>query len=151
MTDQRHHTISKLPDDAWLLLFAAWALSLAASFGALFIGEVMGQTPCLLCWYQRAFMFPLSIILGIALVRDDVGVCRYACPLGVIGALIAGYHILEYVEVIPPSLAPCTAVGPSCSGPGMTVLGWIPIPVLSFIAFSAISAALALAHRRIIL
>ena len=24
----------------------------------------MGQAPCDLCWFQRAFMFPLAIILG---------------------------------------------------------------------------------------
>src|SRR3546814_3057477 len=31
---------------AWRLLFAAWSIALAATLGALFIGEVMGQRPC---------------------------------------------------------------------------------------------------------
>ncbi len=46
----------------WLWLMAAWGVALAATLGALFIGEVMGMTPCLLCWYQRIFMFPLALI-----------------------------------------------------------------------------------------
>lgn len=137
-----------ISDGRWLLLFGAWAFALVATLGALFIGEVMGQEPCPMCWYQRAFMFPLPIILGIGLLRSDVEVWRYALPLAVIGALIAGYHVLEYVGVIPASLTPCTAAGPSCSGPGMTVLGWVPIPVLSLISFAAISGALVLAQWR---
>ena len=35
---------------AWSALFAAWLVALAASLGAIFIGEVMGQAPCVLCW-----------------------------------------------------------------------------------------------------
>ena len=45
----------------------AWAVALASTLAVLFIGEVPGQMPCLLCWYQRAFMFPLAIILGLGL------------------------------------------------------------------------------------
>ena len=29
------------------------------------------MTPCTLCWYQRIFMFPIAIILGIACFTDD--------------------------------------------------------------------------------
>lgn len=35
------------------------------------MGEVMGMTPCLLCWYQRLFMFPLAFILGQAAFAED--------------------------------------------------------------------------------
>jgi len=141
-------TTERISDDVWFLLFAAWLLSLVAALGALFIGEVMGQEPCPLCWYQRAFMFPLPIVLGIALIRNDVRVWVYALPLIGIGAVIAAYHVLGYVGVIPASLTPCTATSPSCSGPSMTIFGWIPIPVLSLIAFAAIGGALAFAQRR---
>ncbi|WP_288254060.1 disulfide bond formation protein B [uncultured Hydrogenophaga sp.] len=56
----------------WAWLFAAWGVALAATLGALFIGEIMGMTPCLLCWYQRIFMFPLAIVLGIAAFANDL-------------------------------------------------------------------------------
>jgi len=42
-------------------------LALTASLAVRFVGEVLGQMPCLLCWYQRAFMFPLTIVLGLGL------------------------------------------------------------------------------------
>ncbi len=139
---------ARVPEDAWFPLFVAWVLSLVATLSALFIGEVMGQAPCVLCWYQRVFMFPLPIVLGIALLRDDAGVWRYALPLSLIGAAIAGYHTLEYAGIIPAGLTPCAATGPSCSGPGMTLFGWVPIPVLALASFLGISAALVLAQRK---
>jgi disulfide bond formation protein DsbB len=122
---------------AWMRLFAAWLVSLAATLGALFIGEVMGQTPCLLCWYQRILMFPLAVILAIASFRSDTGIRPYVLALAGIGWLVAAYHGLLYVELIPTEIAPCGA-GPSCSGSGMTVLDAVPIPYLSFAAFTAI-------------
>ena len=50
-----------------LLLTTAFLIALAATLGALFIGEVLGQMPCTLCWYQRIAMFPLVPILGLSL------------------------------------------------------------------------------------
>lgn len=55
----------------------AWIIALTASLAVLFIGEVLGQTPCLLCWFQRAFMFPLAIILGLGFWWQDRRVGRY--------------------------------------------------------------------------
>ena len=52
-------------------LYLAWLVALASTLGALFIGEVLGQTPCVLCWFQRAFMFPLAIVLGLGLWWRD--------------------------------------------------------------------------------
>ncbi len=144
MTNRIANSELKSSDPGWALLFAAWLLSLVATLGALFIGEIMGQEPCALCWYQRIFMFPLPIVLGIALLRNDIRVWIYALPLSGLGALIAAYHMLEYAGVIPPGMTPCTATGPSCSGASMTLWGWMPIPLLSLAAFAAISGALAL-------
>ena len=35
----------------WALLLLAWLLALTATAAALFLGEVMGMAPCVLCWY----------------------------------------------------------------------------------------------------
>ena len=136
-----------LETGGWGFLFAAWVISLLSTFGALFTGEVMGQTPCLLCWYQRAFMFPLTVILAVACFRSDLDVWRYALPVATIGWAIAAYHALFYVGAIPEAIEPC-GVGPSCSGTAMTVLGVLPIPLLSVGAFTAIIALLVLLRRR---
>lgn len=131
----------------WSLLVAAWLIALGATLGALFIGEVMGQAPCALCWFQRAFMFPLAIILLAACLRSDSGVWRYALPLAAIGGAIALYHSLLQVGVIPEPIVQCRAEV-SCASADMTVLGWLPIPALSFAAFAAIIVLLAIVRGR---
>lgn len=132
---------------SWPLL-AAWMISLAATLGALFIGEVMGQAPCNLCWHQRAFMFPLAIILLIACITSDTRIWRYALPLAVIGGLVAFYHTLLQAGLIPEPIVQCTAAGPSCSSADMTLFGWLSIPALSFSAFAAIVVLLVIVRRR---
>lgn len=134
--------------ELWPMLFATWLIALFSSLAALFIGEVMGQAPCVLCWYQRAFMFPLVIVLLIAALRADVAVWLYALPLAAAGWLIAAFHSLQYLGLIPKALEPCSATGPSCSGADMTILGGVPIPLLSLGAFTAIIVLLAHIRRR---
>ncbi len=127
--------------DAWQLLVAGWAVALLSTLSALFIGEVMGQAPCNLCWFQRAFMFPLAVVLGVAALLEDRGVWRYALPLAALGLLIALYHVLLYVGVIPQALEPC-GDGPSCSSANMRIFGRVPIPLLSLASFTVITVLL---------
>ena len=128
-------------------LYAAWLLALAASLGALFVGEILGQTPCLLCWYQRIAMFPLAVLLGIASLNNDGRIARYATPLSAIGAVLAAWHVLVFYEVVPTAIEPC-GQGPSCRGSDMTVLGVVPLPILSLVAFVSILGLLHLVARR---
>lgn len=139
-TPNSHHDVSNL-------LLAAWMTALVSTLAALFIGEVMGQTPCNLCWFQRAFMFPLAIILGVACLIDDDLVWRYALPVAVIGWLIALYHSLLYIGLIPSALEPCSE-GVSCSGANMRVFGRVPIPFLALLSFTAVSALLLIVRKK---
>lgn len=136
-TDQ---TQINMKDGATLALLAAWVLALFAAGAVLFIGEVMGQQPCVLCWYQRAAMFPLALLLGIAAWRGDLGIWRYALPIAGAGILIAGFHTLLYYGVIPKSIEPC-GVGPSCTDAAMVIFD-LPIPVLSLAAFVGLATFL---------
>lgn len=129
------------------LLLAVWLVALSATLGALFIGEIMGQTPCVLCWFQRAFMFPLAVILAVSYMVSDARIWRYAMPLAGFGWIIALYHALLYSGVIPEEIKPCGS-GPSCSDANMTIIGWLPIPALSVGAFTAIIIFLFLIRRR---
>jgi disulfide bond formation protein DsbB len=133
----------------WGLLLTAWLLALVSSLSAIYIGEVLGQAPCVLCWFQRAFMFPLAVILAVACYYSDLNVWRYALPLAVIGSLFALAHSLLYVGLIPEPIQPCTATGPSCSGAGMTIFGGLPLPFLSLAIFVAIIILLLEIRRRI--
>lgn len=122
-------------------IFAAWLIALISSLAVLFIGEVLGQAPCILCWFQRAFMFPLAVILGISVLRGDPDVRIYAIPLAMIGAGIALWHLGLFAGIIPEAVQPCTLAGPSCTSEDMLVLG-LPIPLLSPAAFATIIALL---------
>lgn len=137
-----------LPPRAWTPLFLAWLVALAASLAVLFIGEVMGQAPCNLCWFQRAFMFPLALVLAVGLLRSDAAAWAYGLPLAVGGALVALFHSLVYTGIIPEAIRPCTATGPSCADANMTILGGLPLPMLALGAFAANAALLLLSRRR---
>ena len=130
----------------WRPLGAAWAIALLSSLAVLFVGEVMGQTPCVLCWYQRVFMFPLAIVLGVGVFREDTRVWLYAGPLALVGFLIAAYHSLLYFGFVAEALKPC-GKGPSCSDAAMTILG-MPIPLLSLASFAVVIVLLALVNKR---
>jgi disulfide bond formation protein DsbB len=118
-------------------LFLAWLVALAATAGALFLGEVMGKTPCVLCWYQRIAMFPLVLVLGVGLFDGDVRSARYALPLAWAGWGVALYHCLVFWGVVSEALSPCRQ-GVSCADADLQVAGFVPVPLLSLIAFSAI-------------
>lgn len=129
-----------------MALITAWTVALIASLSVLLIGEVLGQMPCLLCWYQRAFMFPLPIVLGLGLWWGDSRVGRYGVALSVGGGAIALWHMGLYTDLIPEPIQPCTASGPSCTDDNQLFLG-IPIPLLSLLAFAFIASLSALSLK----
>ncbi len=45
------------------------------------MSEVAGYIPCVLCWYQRIAMYPLVVILGVAVWRRDAQVWRTVVPI----------------------------------------------------------------------
>ncbi|WP_027255764.1 disulfide bond formation protein B [Leisingera aquimarina] len=127
----------RLTSDA--ALAAAWIVALVSSLAVLFIGEVLGQTPCILCWFQRAFMFPLAVVLGFGLWWQDGLAGRYGIALSLAGGAIALWHLGLFWGLLPERIQPCTAAGPSCTDEGQIVLG-LPIPLLSLLAFALIAS-----------
>ena len=132
---------------AWTLIFGAWLVAGVSTLGALFLGEVMHLPTCVLCWYQRIFMFPLVLLLPIGLFPLDRKVVRYALPVAVPGWLIAVFHLLLIAGVIPEDIKPCTQ-GVPCLEKVIEWFGFVTIPLLSFVAFSTIIALLVLANIR---
>lgn len=135
------------PDGSWMILFACWMLVVGATLGSLFFSEIMDLPPCSLCWYQRIFLFPLSIILLTGLFPFDVKVVRYSLPLALGGCAVALYHTLLHLGVIPESAAPCSQ-GVSCSDEYLDLFGFVSIPMLSLLAFSAVVVLLLVVKRR---
>ena len=46
-------------------------LGFFALAGSLTYSEIYGLTPCLFCWWQRIFIYPLAILFGIAWYRSS--------------------------------------------------------------------------------
>jgi disulfide bond formation protein DsbB len=132
---------------AWILIFGAWLVASVSTLGALFFGEVMRLPPCVLCWYQRIFMFPLVLILPIGMFPFDRKVVRYALPLAALGWLFAAFHVLLIAGVIPEDIRPCTQ-GVPCSEKVIEWFGFVTIPLLALVAFSTIIALLVPAYPR---
>lgn len=142
------NTIERSPDSAWALVFGCWVIASASTLGALFFSEVMELPPCVLCWYQRIFMFPLVLLLPLGLFPFDRKIVRYALPLALGGWLVSVFHLLLVAGFIPESMKPCTQ-GVPCTEMQIQWLGFVSIPLLSFVAFSAISALMIAARFRI--
>jgi disulfide bond formation protein DsbB len=122
-------------------LLLAWVAALIATIGSLYFSEVLHYIPCTLCWYQRIFMYPLAIILGIAFYQNDKGVTQYALPLSIVGMVISGYHtVLQKIPYLQ-QFEMCTS-GVPCAKDYLNWLGFITIPMLAFIAFTIITVSL---------
>jgi len=136
------------PDSAWTLVFLAWLIASVSTLGALFLSQVMGIVPCVLCWYQRIFMFPLVFILAAGLFPFDARVVRYALPLTVAGWMTALFHVLVVAGVVPENIRPC-AQGIPCKDQPIEWFGFLTIPWLSLIAFSLIAVLLISTHFKV--
>jgi disulfide bond formation protein DsbB len=139
------HFSHSAPTAGWTLIFVAWMVASIATLGALFLGEIMGYTPCVLCWYQRIAMFPLVLILAAGLFPFDPRVVRYALPLALVGWGLALFHWGVASGLIPESITPCSQ-GVPCSVEQIVWFGLLTLPMLSVLAFSVIIALLFITH-----
>ena len=132
----------------WTLLFLGWLLVSVSTTISLFFSSVLEYEPCVLCWYQRICLFPMIFILAAGLFPTfDKSVIKYALPLSIAGGLTAFYHTLLYGGIIPESIQPCSK-GVSCTEKYIELFGFVSIPMLSFLAFSAIVTILLILKRR---
>src|SRR5690242_9973413 len=92
-----------------LFLLLAWLVSMVATLGSLYFSEIRGFIPCDLCWFQRIFMYPLTIILGVGAFQNDLSVKRFVFPMALIGGTISFMHYLE--QKIPGfgGIKPCVS------------------------------------------
>ena len=123
-----------------VVLWLAFAAALVSTLGSLYLSEVARFVPCTLCWYQRIAMYPLALLLGIAAVRDDIAVRRYAVPLASIGGLIAAYHVT--LQRLPGLPSGACSLGVPCSAIYVERFGFVTIPVMALIGFVAVLVAL---------
>lgn len=109
---------------------------------SLFLSEVLGLPVCELCWFQRIFMYPLSILAGIACFRRDTTFYMYGLPLSIMGCSISAYHsYIQRFGYIFREASGCSIQSPSCSNIVRTFLG-LSIPNWALIGFIGITVSL---------
>lgn len=108
-------------------------ISAGATLGSLALSEVFDQAPCELCWYQRIFMYPLPILIGIAMVRNSRDARFGVITLAGLGSLVSIYHlVVQWV----PGTGSCDIDNP-CSSRILDFLGFVSTPAMALTAFIA--------------
>ena len=116
-----------------IALLAAWI----ATIGSLFMSQVLGWLPCVLCWYQRILMYPIAIILAVGILRRDQKLHLYVLPLSIAGIFTSLYHyLLIKTTIFPPP--PCLD-GVPCTTDYINWLGFINVPFMALTAFIIIT------------
>lgn len=118
----------------YIALLAAWI----AMAGSLYFSEVAHYLPCVLCWYQRILMYPLTLVLAIGLLRRDAHLPLLVLPFSVLGIGVSTYHVLLEKTDWFSSAATCQ-VGVPCTLLWINWFGFITIPFLALIAFLIIT------------
>ena len=132
---------------SWYLLFLVWIIATSGTLISLFFSEVVQLPVCVLCWYQRIALYPLVVMLPLALFPYDVKIIRYTSPLVIFGWFTALFHILVVAGIVPESAQPCVQGIPS-SETHFNLLGFLNIPLMSLLTFTLIGVLLFLSKKQ---
>jgi disulfide bond formation protein DsbB len=117
------------------ILFS-FMVALLASLGSLFYSEMAGFEPCQLCWFQRIFMYPQIIILGVAFWKKNEESPIYSSLfLSLIGAIFSGYHYFLQMGVFPQAFCNIFGSSTTCSQIFVREFGYITMPLMALTAF----------------
>lgn len=110
-------------------------IAAVATGSSLYYSEVAGFTPCDFCWYQRIIMYPLAIILLVAVFTRDRLPARYIVALAFIGLGLSIYHY--QLQTFPDQGKVCSATV-SCTAKFVNQFGFVSIPFMAGSGFLSI-------------
>jgi disulfide bond formation protein DsbB len=128
-------------------LLAIFILSTLSVVGTLWFQYGDNLNPCLMCWYQRVFMYPIPFITLIALIKGKrlSDIADYILALSLVGAAVALYQHL--LQILPSgSLIPCDATG-DCAIRSVFEFGFVTLPWMAFTIFIALALIAYLARK----
>jgi len=128
-------------------LCMAWLIACLSVFSSLYLSEGLNLETCNLCWVQRMCMYPLAIILGMAVYNFSYTIIPYVMPQLCVGCCAAVYQIGLQANFFPDFLSLCQS-GPSCLDSMEIGMGVISLPMLSVCACCSIMACLFYAWRQ---
>ncbi len=135
------------------LLQAIALLATIATLGALTYQYVYLTPVCVLCWWQRIFMFPIEIIIAVTLWTKTKMNHLIIGIMAAIGLPIAAYHYYgHYQKYVAGNsfLLPCSTnpLESACSNSPIVTFGFITIPFMALVVFVAILWLTYLAHQK---
>ena len=135
--------------EQYIALIAAISV---ASITFSLIYQLIYQTPvCELCWWQRIFLYPVSVIALVALWFRTRETHITTAILAAFGLFIACYHYYYHFQgyVLGKTLSiPCSFGGllPACTSTPILVFGFVTIPFMGIMVFGSFLMLGWLAH-----
>jgi len=129
-------------------LLLAFLVAAVSTIASLFYSEVAGFAPCELCWFQRIFMYPQVILLGLAVWKKDTRIIMYSLAVAGVGAVISLYH--NYMYYMDGGLKVACGIindGVSCVQRYVFEFGYITVPVMALTAFALVIMFLVFAQN----
>lgn len=111
-------------------------IAAVAMGSSLYYSEVAGFTPCDFCWYQRIAMYPLAVLLLVAVVTRFRIDPRFIVALAGVGLAISIYHY--QLQLFPDQAQVCTASAVSCTVRFVEDFSFVSIPFMAGAGFLAI-------------
>lgn len=111
-------------------------VAVVAMSGSLYYSEIALYEPCRLCWFQRIAMYPMVLLLAIAIWKNDHKVSNFTIPLAVIGGSISLYHVAT--NGLSISTGCDISGGIPCSIEFFKLFGFVTIPFMALTAFCLI-------------
>ena len=102
--------------------------------------EIFGFIPCGLCWLQRVFLYPQTLLLAVALYRKDKTVALYGIALSIPGVFVSLYQHYLQMGGIEFITCPVTGVGADCAERILFEFGFMTFPLMSTFLFTFLIA-----------
>ena len=128
-------------------MLAIFLLSAGSIFGTILMQYAALLAPCVLCWWQRIFMYPIALISLIALVKAKrmSDIADYVIAFSILGGAISLYQHL--LQILPSgSLIPCDPTN-DCSIRLVFEFGFVTIPWMALTVFAALALIAFLARK----
>lgn len=141
--------IQQIPYERYIAALAV--LSIVSIVGSL-IFQLVYETPvCELCWWQRIFLYPVSVITLVALWFRTRETHVTVAILSAFGLWYALYHYYYHFQgfVLGNKLTlPCSYGGlmPACTDSPILVFGFATIPFMGIMVFGSILMLSGLAY-----
>jgi disulfide bond formation protein DsbB len=118
--------------------FVVAITAIGATLGSLYFSESAGYIPCTYCWYQRIAMYPMALIVPVAIVARDRSILRSSLALGLVGLAISIYHI--QLQQFPDQASNSCELSSPCTAKWVEAFGFITIPQMAGVTFAIIVA-----------